>query len=200
MSASIEQSTPPRRSNRTLWLILFVCLLPIVGSTLLFYFGPQGDGMNYGELIAPPRQLPKLDLPDQDGRMVSLESLRGRWIMVQVDSGACGTPCREKLYKMRQVRLTQGKNMDRVRRLWLIDDTVAVDGQVRRDYEGTMMLRADAATMARLKESLPATAAPEAYIWLVDPLGNVMLRFPPEADPSRMKNDLTRLLRVSRIE
>lgn len=193
-------SNAPRRSALTLWLILGVCLLPIVGSTALYYLAPPGDRMNYGDLIAPPKALPGLKLADLNGGQFDLGTLRGKWTFVHLDRADCGATCRDKLYKMRQVRLTQGKNMGRVQRLWLISDAEPVDQGILRDYAGTVMVRAGGEELAQLLAALPASAAAEGHIWLVDPLGNVMLRYPPAADPSRMKNDLSRLLRVSRIE
>lgn len=201
MSADSGQGpVPPARSMWTLWLILAVCVLPIVGSTVLYYLAPPVDRMNYGDLITPPKALPALRLMNLDGEQVNLGMLKGKWTMVQIDSAACASVCRDKLYKMRQVRLTQGKNMDRVQRLWVVSDETSVDEKVLRDYAGTVIVRAAGQDLGQLQQALPSSAAAEDHIWLVDPLGNVMLRYPPAADPSRMKNDLLRLLRVSRIE
>lgn len=188
-----------RRSNITLWLILAVCVAPIVGSTALYYLAPPKSRMNYGDLIAP-RVLPDITLDGLDGKPVGLASLRGKWTMVHVDDAACATACRDKLYKMRQVRLTQGKNMDRVQRLWVVSDEAVVDAGLLDEYAGTVVVRAggDSKVLQALPASSPETL--RGHIWLVDPLGNVMLRYPPAADPSRMKTDLTRLLRVSRVE
>lgn len=200
MNADQSPVPAPRRSALTLWLILGVCLLPIVGSTALYYLAPPSDRMNYGDLITPPRPLPGLVLADLNGSAFDFATLRGKWTMVHIDRSDCGSACRDKLYKMRQVRLTQGKNMDRVQRLWLIADAGPVDEKVLHDYAGTVTVRAGTRDMAQLLNALPVSSAAEDHIWLVDPLGNVMLRYPQGADPSRMKTDLTRLLRVSRIE
>ncbi len=189
-----------RRSNVTLWLILAVCVAPIVGSTALYYFAPPKSRMNYGDLIALS-VLPDITMNGLDGKPVRLADLRGKWTMVHVDDAGCAETCRDKLYKMRQVRLTQGKNMDRVQRLWVVNDDAAVDAGLLGEYAGTIIVRAGRAD-SKVLQSLPASS-PETvreHIWLVDPLGNVMLRYPPAADPSRMKTDLTRLLRVSRVE
>jgi len=206
MSTEVDTEAPAspvprkRRSNFTLWLILAVCLAPIIGSTALYYLAPPKNRMNYGELISPGA-LPDISLPGLDGKPVALGGLLGKWTMVHVDEAGCATDCRDKLYKMRQVRLTQGKNMDRVQRLWVVTDDAAVDKGLLGDYAGTIIVRASSGD-SKLLQYLPASS-PETlrgHIWLVDPLGNVMLRFPPAADPSRMKKDLTRLLRVSRVE
>ena len=185
----------PQRSLLTLWLVLAACVLPFVAATAMFYLAPPQGRMNYGELINPSL-MPDLAVANLDGSQFRLASLRGKWTMVQVDEGRCGALCRDKLYKMRQIRLTQGKNMDRVQRLWLLSDDSAVEESVLRDYQGTIVLRATADVL----KAFPASGSAPQHLWLVDPLGNIMLRYPADADPSRMKNDLSRLLRVSRIE
>ncbi len=201
--SAVVSATPAqsRRSSLTLWLILAVCVAPIIGSTALYYLAPPKSRMNYGELITP-NLFPEAVLDGLDGRSVRLGELRGKWIMVQVDDAACATRCRDKLYKMRQVRLTQGKNMDRVQRLWVVSDDAAVTPDLLAEYSGTVVVRAGHASPNPVLEALPAASADalHEHIWLVDPLGNVMLRYPPDADPSGMKKDLYRLLQVSRVE
>lgn len=185
-----------KRSNFTLWLVLAACVLPVVLATAMFYLWPQGRQMNHGELISP-RPLPDWRMPDLDGRMTSWSSLRGRWTLVSVDAAGCTQGCRDKLYKMRQVRLAQGKNMERVQRIWVLTDQARPDAAVLEDFRGTVVLRAGGVNLA---EGLPAAGAPQDHIWIVDPLGNTMMRYGPGADPTGIKKDLERLLRVSRIE
>lgn len=179
-----------------LWLVLAACVAPIVGSTAMFYLWPRDKRMNYGELITPS-PLPELTLQDTEGRPVPLSTLRGKWTMVQVDEGRCLTTCQEKLYKMRQIRLAQGKNMDRVQRLWVVLQDDTPDAEVMKQHQGTIVLRAGRQDVSAF---LPTGTAVRDHIWIVDPLGNVMMRYGRDADPSRIKNDLARLLRVSRIE
>lgn len=195
MQSGKSDAKPKPRRLTTLWLIAAVCAFPIVGSLAMYYLFPPSERVNYGELLTP-RPLPDFTLPRVGGGAVSLADLKGKWWLVQVDSGLCPERCRLKLYQQRQVRLAQGKNMDRVERLWLIDDGIQPEEGLRRDYDGTWM--ADARAAAILSE-LPAIASVRDHVYLVDPLGNVVLRFPKNADPSRMVKDLARLLRASRI-
>lgn len=187
-------SDVPKRSNRTLWLVLAVCVAPFVAATLVHRYFQPGSRMNYGDLIDPVA-LPDVSLQSLDGEIIPLSTLRGKWLMVHVDTGSCLPECVEKLWKIRQLRLTQGKNMDRIARLWLITDNEPVDASLQKEYEGTLMLRASPEIISRL----PTLAEPGTHIWLADPLGNVMMRYAPGADPSRMKKDLIRLLKVSQI-
>ena len=181
-------------------LLLLVCAAPVIASYFTFYvIKPQGR-INYGELILPVAPLPAAPLRLLDGRPYDLAALKGKWVLLTIDHGACAEPCVEKLYKMRQVRATQGKDAERLETAWLIDDEAQLETQVIRAYDGTHMLRAGGAPV--LKNFTPA-AAPGAdrhdHIYLIDPLGNLVLRYPKDADPQKMKRDLERLLRYSRI-
>jgi hypothetical protein len=150
--------------------------------------------MNYGDLVEP---VPLSDTPLQtlDGQPFKMSSLRGKWLMIHVDGGACLPACVEKLWKIRQLRLTQGKDMERIERVWLIDDMAPVDTSLQKEYAGTLLLRASAGFIRQL----PAATKLNVHIWLADPFGNVMIRYPEGADPNRIKKDLIRLLKVSQI-
>lgn len=184
-----------RRSRRTLLLVAAVCIAPFVGSFALYFFWPPSGRVNYGDLIegvaVPPAKL-KLS----DGKPFELDQLRGRWLFVTVDSGNCDEYCRKKLWQMRQVRLTQGKYLERIERVWLLNDEQPVVPEVMKEYEGTWVA---AARGSEVLKSLTYKEAQRDHIYLVDPLGNIVLRYPKDANPSRMKKDLERLLRVSRI-
>ena len=183
-----------RRGLVTLALVIAVCLAPFAGSYLAYYVWPPQSRMNYGTLIEP-RSLPAAPLVRVDGSKFSIAELRGRWVMVQIDASGCPDACRRKLYQMRQVRLTQGHAVDRIERVWLVRDDGRVDPGLLRDYDGTHAARAGAAVVS----AFPAEHDAEEHIYLIDPLGNLMLRFPKDADPGRMKKDLERLLKVSKV-
>lgn len=182
----------PRRGIATLALILLVCLIPLVASYLVYYLWPPQSRMNYGTLI-DPSPFPVVPLARFDGPRFSIAELRGRWVMLQVDSSGCSEPCRRKLYQMRQVRLTQGREIGRIERVWLVRDDGPVEPALLRDYAGTHIVRAGSAMLS----ALPAQHDAADHIYLIDPLGNLMLRFPKDADPTLMKKDLGRLLKVS---
>ncbi len=190
-----ENLEPRSPRLTTLWLIAAVCAFPVVGSFALYYLFPPAERVNYGELLTG-WQLADFTLPRLEGGTVSLADLKGKWWLVQVDSGLCPERCRNKLYQQRQVRLAQGKNMDRVERLWLIDDGIEPEQRLRRAYDGTWIAHARGSP---LLAQLPAEGSVRDHVYLVDPLGNVVLRFPAGADPARMVKDLSRLLRASRI-
>jgi cytochrome oxidase Cu insertion factor (SCO1/SenC/PrrC family) len=183
----------PRRGRYTLALIFLVGVLPLVGSYALYLFWQPQKFVNYGELIEPVA-LADTVLSERSGQQFRFGELRGNWVLLTVDQSACDTYCRQKLLHMRQVRLTQGKDQDRIERLWLVSDGLQPPAEVDLEFRGmrTVLLERPG-FLARL----PAAQSPSQHIYLIDPMGNLMMRFPHRADPNRMKKDLGRLLRLS---
>jgi hypothetical protein len=189
------------QSRLKLYLIIAICAAPAIASYYVYYFVRPDARSNYGALIEPQRPMPSLHLKTLDGRAFDTATLHGKWLMLMVAGGDCPAACADRLYHLRQVRLTTGKDRDRVTRVWLIPDAEPLSTMLIREYDGTEMLRADPAELERW---LPADTGepPSAYadhIYIVDPLGNLMMRFPANADPNITKRDLAKLLRASRI-
>ncbi|MBI2959836.1 MAG: cytochrome C oxidase subunit I [Betaproteobacteria bacterium] len=175
--------------------LALACAAPLIGAHLVHESWPPERRMNTGELI-DPLPLPETVLWRLDGTPFHFSELKGRWIMVQLDEARCAEACRKKLYQMRQVRLAQGRDMHRIERLWLVADDAPVAAPLIGEFAGTHVLRA---RDSRLLARFPAQRDLREHIYLIDPLGNLMLRYPRDADPSGMKRDLARLLKLSRL-
>jgi len=160
---------------------------------LLYYSWKPQTFSNYGELLEVT-PLAGVAVANRDGKVFRFDELRGKWVFLMVDAGVCDEYCQSKLYLMRQIRLTQGKNRDRIERLWLISDDVQPAPGIESQYQGTRQFIGDADQILRL---LPAPHSARDHIYLVDPFGNLMMRFPRDADPQQMKKDVTRLVKVS---
>jgi cytochrome oxidase Cu insertion factor (SCO1/SenC/PrrC family) len=189
-----------RRAGRwKLFAVIAVCAAPLIASYFTYYVIKPQSRTNYGALI-DPRSYPIPDLGSTalDGTPLTLDAYKGKWLMVQVDGSDCEKACQEKLLDMRQLRLMQGKEMERIERVWLITDEQPLQTIVMREYDGTRLLRVKPAL---LKAWLPTEAGTTAadHIYLIDPRGNLMMRFPKHADPNLVKKDLSRLLRASAI-
>lgn len=216
-SADAERSRRANAGRLKMLAILLVCAAPVIASYYTYYVVRPEGRTNYGTLIAPLRDVGALGTPmapvaeasgnaaaaaaaqpPASARSGGLASLQGRWVMLVVAPGACDAGCRQRLYEIRQVRLTTGKDRDRVERAWIIPDDAAPDPALLAQHEGLVLMRSDAATLARLLPTDRGTAVTD-HIYIVDPLGNLMMRFPKDADPNRMKKDLAKLLRASRV-
>jgi hypothetical protein len=176
-----------------LWLVLAVCAAPIVASYAAYYFWQPRDHVNYGALIEP-RKLPDAALTRLDARRFSLRELEGQWVLLAAAPAACDGKCIEKLVYMRQVRLAQGKETERVERVWLLTDTGTPGATLLAQHPGLVVVRDSGAVAS----ALPAPNSPLEHVYVVDPLGNLMMRFPADPDPRRMLKDLSRLLRHSK--
>ncbi len=187
------------RSRLKLYLVIAICAAPVFASYYAYYFVRPDARSNYGELIEPQRPIPALHLKTLDGRPFDNAGLHGKWLMLMVAGGDCAAACTDRLYHLRQVRLTTGKDRDRVLRVWLIPDATPLPTTLIREYDGTEMLRADAGEIAAWLSIDAVKGAYTDRIYMVDPLGNLMMQFPENADPNKTKRDLAKLLRASRI-
>nr|WP_246182576.1 cytochrome C oxidase subunit I [Pandoraea pneumonica] len=179
-------------------LLFVVCAAPAVAAYLMYYvFKPQGGTSSYGKLIEPQRPLPALVVRDDEtGETLPLTALKGKWLMISADTAACDESCVSKLFYMRQIRVLQGNERTRVETIWLVTDDNAVSDKLDTAYENTRRLRADPVALANWLPTQEGTGLRD-HIYLVDPLGNLMMAFPKNPDPGRIKSDLTRLLKWS---
>ena len=182
------------RRPLTLWLILAACAAPIVASYVAYYLWRPTEHVNYGELIEP-RPLPESDLATFDGAPFRWADLKGEWVLLNVDPGTCDSACRTRLVYTRQVRLAQGRETARVERVWIVTDGRAPDPALIAEHPGLRVLRPGSDVLMR---ALAASGSARDHVYLVDPLGNLMMRFPADPDPRRMLKDLSRLLRHSK--
>jgi hypothetical protein len=197
--AQVIDAAPAKRGNRMLWAVIAVCAAPMLISYLTYYVIKPQSRSNYGALLDPrSHPIPALAGRDLGGKPVELDAWRGKWILLQADSGDCGEYCQKKLWEMRQLRLITGKEMGRVERVWLVTDDKTPQATLQSEFEGTHVLRVNAETLRRWLPTESNTLAAD-HIYIVDPLGNLMMRFPKEGDPNRMKRDIGRLLKASAI-
>jgi hypothetical protein len=193
---------PRKKSHRMLWLVLAVCASPIIASYFTYYVIKPEKRNNYGTLIDQrAHPVPAMATTTLDGRPQALDQFKGKWVMLMVGPGACPDTCQKQLFEMRQLRLMQGKEMDRIERVWLITDKDPLDTLVIREFDGTHMLRADAATVASWLPADPGTT-PADHIYMIDPLGHLMMRFPKDPEFKEVRKvykDIYKLLKASSV-
>ncbi|HUY03998.1 MAG TPA: hypothetical protein VMV33_11995 [Rhodocyclaceae bacterium] len=181
--------------RRTLLLLAVVSVLPLLTAYVVFLNWRPAHSINHGELIAT-HSLPSAQLSDLAGKPFSSDVLHGKWQLVTIQPPSCDQRCQRSLYYIRQVRLAQGENMSRVGRLWLLSGAGAPDPKLLAEHPGLLVARAQNPAWL---SAFPAKEDRSAHIYLIDPLGNFVLRYDDGADPKGMIKDLTRLLQVSQI-
>ncbi|WP_454675788.1 SCO family protein [Achromobacter pestifer] len=189
-------------------LLVFLCSLAPIVAAFVVYMNPQwwpADSSNYGTLVSPQRPVPAagdLKLTTLDGKPFDLQSLKGKWLLVTADGAACPESCARKLFITRNSHASQGKNVDRLARVWFITDDAPVPDKVLEAYKGTVMLRADPDQLARYllaRDSAVGQPGLPEPIWVIDPLGNLMMQYPAEADGVKVRKDISKLVYNSRI-
>lgn len=184
-----------RAARRTLSLLALVCVAPVVASYAAYYWLRPTAHVNYGELLGA-QPAPEIAGIGSDGGSLRLAELLGRWVLLFADGATCDARCERKLYATRQARTMQGPERERIVRVWLRPaDAPTPAAEVLAQYPGVTRIRGD----ARQWDALPGPGGAAANIYLVDPLGNLVLRYPADPDIKRLAKDLERLLRASRI-
>ena len=188
------------RSGRWKMLaVLLVCAAPVLASYFTYYVLRPSQQRSYGELIAEQPALPDVQAQTLDGRSVNLGSLKGQWLLISTSTGDCGQRCQDHLYLQRQLRETLGREKDRLDWVWLISDQQPVPEAILPAAEQATTLRVPAAVIGNWLKPEAGHALDE-HLYVVDPQGHWMMRFPASMDKAtagKAKRDLERLLRAS---
>lgn len=195
----------PDSVQRTRWgrlkmtLIMLVCAAPVIASYLTYYVVRPEARRHFGELIEPQRPLPDAGVVDLQGASANLRSLKGQWLLVSVAPAGCDKLCLDHLYLQRQLRESLGKDKDRVDWVWLATSDEPVPQAIRPALQNARVLRVPIATLNAWLPPAPGAGLQE-HLYLVDPMGHLMMRFPAGLDRStagKAKKDMERLLRAS---
>jgi hypothetical protein len=193
-----------RRGRRTLLIIAGLFLLPLLASFLLYYgnlWRPAGSS-NKGVLITPAQPLPSTRLRLADGKAANSDEIfRDKWTLVYVGDGRCDEQCRAALVFGRQVRLSLANEMMRVQRVMLATGECCDNQYFASEHAGLVALDASAGESAALLASfVRGNASGDARtLYLVDPLGNLMMRHDSRGKPRDLLTDLKKLLKLSHI-
>ena len=191
----MSQQIDKAKGRRTLLLLALVALAPIVASYAAYYFFTPSKRVNYGELLDPLPAASAIGVR-LDGQPFALSDVRGKWVLVIVAGSECGDACRRALYATRQARTIQGPDQDRVARVWLQPAGAPLPGdELLAEHPGLVAARVDPGEIARL---LIDPREPMGIL-LLDPRGNLVLRYPADPDIKGLGKDLERLLRASQI-
>lgn len=196
-----DQQDPARTRKGRVWMLIvfLICAAPVVASYFTYYvIQPKGDP-RFGELIQPSRGLPDAVATDLQAQSVSLVTLRKQWLLISVGSGACDAACQERLYFQRQILAGLGKERDRTEWVWLVHDEQAVPPELLPGLKEATILRVKPSDLMSWFQASSTTEL-ENHFYLVDPMGEWMMRFPSQLDKAsalKVRKDLERLLRAS---
>jgi hypothetical protein len=195
----VEVRQRTSRGRLKMLVVLLICAAPVIASYLTYYVVRPQARRSYGELIDPQREMPALVARTADGKPQPLRDLQGQWLLVSVAGGGCPTTCENHLYIQRQLRESLGKDRDRVDWVWLVDDDVPIRDALRPALSQAEVLRVPHDQLVQWLEP-SAGQRIEDHLYVVDPMGHWMMRFPAGIDragAAKAKRDIERLLRAS---
>jgi hypothetical protein len=207
-AASGDRDDAHDRRQRRLLVGLGVLFFAPLAVSFYLYYGPSGwrpdRRVNHGDLIDPPRPLPDVSLPmlGRDAGPTKSDFLKGKWTLLYVGPGSCSARCRSDLYNTRQVRMALNRDMDRVQRVFIADGECCDRQFLEAQHPDLVTVRATpgAAPLLGLLPTFDGVAAIAAdRIYVIDPLGNLMMSYAPDAKPKGMLEDLKRLLGLSHV-
>ena len=194
------------KNNKIILIIVVIVFAsPLILSWYVFNYTNflQNRGMsNHGELIVPPRPIVDLSLIDPI-KVDRKESLHGKWSMVYV-TRSCDKLCMDNVYRMRQIHIAMDKHSLRVQKVLLLTEQTASElTEMLVDFRGQQVINTDLIDAYILLEKFRLTTTDNPLeagrIYIIDPLGNLMMSFEPDANPRDIMQDLKKLLRASRI-
>jgi hypothetical protein len=180
-------------------LVFFVCAAPVIASYFMYYVVRPEGRRNFGELIEPQKPLPDQLAQSLSGVPVNLQTLKDQWLLVSVSGADCDDACARHLYLQRQLLEGMGKEKDRVDWVWLIQDEAKVPEKILPGLKDATVLRLPTSAIARWLAPAQGQQLID-HLYLVDPMGNWMMRFPANLDlasAAKAKKDMERLLRAS---
>jgi hypothetical protein len=202
--ALAEDAKRTLRGRVRMLAVLLVCAAPVIASYFTYYVVRPEGRRSHGELIEPQRPLPQINATTLDGKTVAMPSLKGQWLLVSVAGGACDAACEQHLYVQRQLRESLGKEKERLDWVWLVSDAQPVRDALRPALSQATVLRVDPGQLAQWLSPAPGHEMRD-HLYLVDPMGNWMMRFPAAvpsqgvdtAAAAKTKRDVERVLRAS---
>ena len=195
----LDPAVSTRSGRWKMLMVLLVCAAPVVASYVTYYLIRPQARQNFGTLIDPQRPLPDMQAVEMSGNQTNVRTLKGQWLLISVAGGACDAQCQHHLYMQRQLREGVGKEKDRVDWVWLVSDDAAIAPSLLPALATATVLRVPSAQLQTWLQPEQGNALQD-HFYVVDPLGNWMMRFPARMDVDqapKVKRDMERLLRAS---
>jgi hypothetical protein len=194
-------AAPDTRMGRIkLLLVLLVCAAPVIASYFTYYFIRPDGRTAYGALVEqrPMQQdLPITAAIPGSPAVAKLGDLRKQWLLVRVGPAVCDKQCEQQLYTLRQLRESMGKDKERVDWVWLVTDAAPIEPVLHAGLKYAQVVRMDAAAVNAWLQPEAGKALSD-HLYVVDPMGNWMMRFPADLDVKQARRDVSRLLRASK--
>jgi cytochrome oxidase Cu insertion factor (SCO1/SenC/PrrC family) len=189
-----------QKSNTTLWILIAMSVLPFIAAYGYYYLGDFKKFSNSGDLINPVIDISTLQLTNESGALIQRKDLTHKWRMILVVNQQCDTDCKQSLYNMRQINVALGKHYDRFRHMLVHTEHMNTEfiDLMQNEFKDTLHTYTTQASLLNVLQAVEADIYLNS-IYIMDPIGNIMMRFNADMDPKLILKDLKRLLKISQI-
>ena len=202
-----NKMTQPATKKRNFgpYAVVAIFLIPILAAWILQPYQKElssGDNLSHGVLVTPQKEMKAFSFTSTDGEKHNHDILRYKWNLMVLHHGECAELCKDKAYKMQQIRLAQGKGMSRVQRIYFTDlASLENYAALEKEYQGMRVLGLEASDYAKLSHFLAASEdeSKTSDIYIADPLTYYMMRYAGDLNPRGLIRDLAKLLKLSRV-
>lgn len=209
-AASSKPARTSSEGKRVLILVFLACALPILIAFYLYFFDKPDGTNNYGTILDPQVEVSTAVFKNISGDDFSMAQLKGKWILISVIDSNCDQLCQNTLYFQRQARASKGKEQGRIERVVFVTDDGPLETMLLRQFPNVHFVRASAEQLTAwlpLAKGIVGSKGSEAvgnikdHVFVADPLGHVMMRFPPNntLEFDKFRKDISRLLWASNI-
>lgn len=183
----------------TLWFVVFAFVAPAVVAYLMYFFGDIRSFTNHGEILNPVVDISALKLRDEENQLIARDTLTYKWRIISIVGADCDEPCNKRIHDMRQIHKSLAKDQHRVIRMIVHLDapSTELNALIAREYPNALNMYGDEKDISSALGDSARIHQNETYI--MDPIGNVMMRFTQDQPNQLLLKDLKKLLKVSQI-
>ena len=195
----LEVSKPKTNGRKVLMLLAIIFVLPFTIAATLHMLDLHPKGHSYGELISPPKKLSFVNLREKDGKDLSSEQWLKVWSIVMVDNAGCQSNCQAQAHVIKQVHTSLGKEYNRIQRVLIVPSDIAASdlNVIKQDNPKLKIVANKDEQTLKFARQFGDFSESAGQIYLIDPLGNLMMTYTKGYDPKGLRSDLTRLLKNS---
>lgn len=198
MSELSNTQSPPNKTNgrKILLILALIFVLPFTVAATLHLLNLKPSGHSYGNLIQPPQALQFPSLRDAQGKAFTTQQWLKIWSVVMVDATGCAQPCQAQVHLLKQIHTSLNKDKHRLQRILLLPTVPKSEAlaTLQKQYPDLIILGGADVEIVKFAENFNVMGA---SVYLVDPLGNLMMSYPEKMDPKGIFSDLKRLLKNS---
>ena len=187
------------RNPYTIWFVVLAFVAPVALAYIMYFTGAIKSYTNHGEILKPLVDISTFELKDSSGKTIDREKFTQQWVLIFFVGSECDEQCNARLYDSRQVHKSLGEDQERVDRMIIHLDTpsASLTKLIEDEYPKAINVYGD-------EQKISAVIGKNAQlrnnvIYIMDPIGNVMMRFTHDQSKKDLKADLKKLLKVSQI-